>query len=466
MPEKTLAELPRNLRELYEKGNAALQKKNFDYAIAIYNQILGSEPGFYPAREALRACQLSKAGASGGFLKKMFGTASASPLLAKAQIQLRTNPTEALGTCEQVLNSDPNNGPAHRMLAEAAMALEYPKTAVLSLEIAFKNNPKDIDTALKLGEALNASGQIDRAHKIYSELQNANPGDPAIAQALKNLAARQTMREGGYEALESGTGSYRDILKDKQQAKVLEQENREVKSEDVASDLIREYQSRLEKEPNDRRLLRQVGELHAQKKEFDTALEYFARISTIEGQSDPGLEKLIIQTKVRRIDHMISQLDAAADDYQTQKEALLKEKEELQISEAKRLVAVYPNDLSHRFDLGVLLFKAGRIGEAIPEFQKAQNNPNKKIQSLYYLGQSFAERNILDLAIRSFQSAIAEKQNLDEEKKELIYALASVFEKQGRSDQAIEQFKQIYEVDIGFKDVAAKVDAYYAGSAQ
>jgi hypothetical protein len=32
-----------------------------------------------------------------------------------------------------------------------------------------------------------------------------------------------------------------------------------------------------------------------------------------------------------------------------------------------------------------------------------------------------------------------------------------------KREDAIEQFKQIYEIDIGYKDVAAKVDAYYAG---
>ena len=57
MAEKNVSELSRDLRELYEKGNAALQKKNYDYAIAIYNQILLKEPSFYPCREALRACQ-------------------------------------------------------------------------------------------------------------------------------------------------------------------------------------------------------------------------------------------------------------------------------------------------------------------------------------------------------------------------------------------------------------------------
>ena len=32
-----------------------------------------------------------------------------------------------------------------------------------------------------------------------------------------------------------------------------------------------------------------------------------------------------------------------------------------------------------------------------------------------------------------------------------------------QKEEAIEPFKQIYEVDIGYKDVRAKVDAYYSG---
>jgi hypothetical protein len=34
----------------------------------------------------------------------------------------------------------------------------------------------------------------------------------------------------------------------------------------------------------------------------------------------------------------------------------------------------------------------------------------------------------------------------------------------GKKEEAIEQFKQIYEIDIGYKDVAAKVDSYYSGT--
>jgi tetratricopeptide (TPR) repeat protein len=81
-----------------------------------------------------------------------------------------------------------------------------------------------------------------------------------------------------------------------------------------------------------------------------------------------------------------------------------------------------------------------------------------------YLGQCFARRNMNDMAARQIQEAIKEKPTFDDEKKELIYQLGCVLEKMGKKDDAIEQFKQIYEIDIGYKDVAAKVDAYYSGS--
>jgi tetratricopeptide (TPR) repeat protein len=70
---------------------------------------------------------------------------------------------------------------------------------------------------------------------------------------------------------------------------------------------------------------------------------------------------------------------------------------------------------------------------------------------------------MFDLAERTFLNAIKEKLILDDEKKELIYNLGCVYENMGKKEEAVGQFKQIYEVDIGYRDVAAKVDAYYAG---
>ena len=123
----------------------------------------------------------------------------------------------------------------------------------------------------------------------------------------------------------------------------------------------------------------------------------------------------------------------------------------------------FVNDLGMRFDLGQLYFKAGRLSEAIQEFQKAQNNPHRRLQAMLRLGQCFSRRGMHDLAARTLQNAIREKIVFDDEKKELIYELGCVLEHMKKREEAIEQFKLIYETDIGYKDVAAKVDAYYAG---
>src|SRR5690242_4093749 len=126
MPEKGISQVSRSTRELFEKGMAAYQRQNFDYAIAIFNQILQTEPGFYDCREALRATQVRNAVAQSGFFKKMFGTASSSSSLAKGQIMLRSQPLETIKVSEQILNADPTNVSAHKLLAEAALLADLP----------------------------------------------------------------------------------------------------------------------------------------------------------------------------------------------------------------------------------------------------------------------------------------------------------------------------------------------------
>jgi len=463
MAEKSLREIPRDLREAYEKGMAALQRNNLDYAIAFFTQTLTREPAFYDCREALRAAQFKKSGGGRSFLKKTFGGLSSSPLVAKAQLTLRTNPVEAINACEQILNSDPTSVSAHKVLAEAAIAADLPKTAALSLKIALKNSPRDREITMLLGDALAAAGQIDEAEEVLGDYVRAKPLDAEVAQQLKNISARRTMSEAGYEKVATGETSYRDLLKNKEEATTLEHEKREVKSDDVTERLIRENEARLAREPDNLKLLRATAQLYAQQKDFDRALEYLNRIVATEGAADPSLERLISETTLRRVDHLISQLDANDPDQAAQIEQMKSERATFLLADAQRRAEKYPTDLDIRFELAKLYFEAGKISEAIQEFQKAQNNPHRRLAAMSFLGQCFARRGMNDLAARKLQDAIKEKQIFDDEKKELIYNLGTVLEKMGKKEEAIEQFKLIYETDIGYRDVAAKVDAYYAG---
>lgn len=463
MAEKSLNDLTRELRVLYNKGHDALQRDNFDYAIDLFNQVLLREPGLHECRRELRAAQMRKAGTGGGFMKKMWSNASSSPMVAKGEMALRRDPAEALSVAEQILNGDPNNAGAHRIIVKAATALQMPRTAVLSLEILYHNSPKDKEVAIQLGNALAETGEVKRAEQILTNLQANLPGDNDVAQALKDISARNTMDEGGYDNLAEGTGSYRDILRNKEEAITLEQQNRVEKSEDVTQRLINEYETRLKTEANNLKLVRSLAELYTEKKEFDKALGYYDRLKTSDMGNDSSLDISIAEAIKKKFDFQISQLDTADPDYADKTAVLQAEKQAYELAACQKRVERFPTDLQIRFDMGKLYFQAGKISEAIAEFQKAQNNPHRRVASMNYLAQCFAKRKMYDLAARTLQNAIKEKPVLDEEKKELIYNLGSVLESMGKKEEAIEQFKIIYEVDISYKDVAAKVEGYYSG---
>lgn len=465
MAEKTLQEISGDTRRLHTKAIEAAQRDNTDYAIALFCQILEKEPAFFECRRQLRAAQFAKAGATTtGFFKKMLGGAGSTPQIAKAKMALNKNPAEAMAIAEQVLSSDPNNLMAHRVIADAATALDLTQTLVFTLENMARISPKDKALILELCQTVADTGSnAQAAEKILNDLVRSLPYDSDLVQAQKNLSAHRTLDEGGYGALEDGSGSYRDILKNKDEAVSLEQEKRVQKSEDVAERLIGEYEERLQTEPDNMKLQRSLAELYTQKNRFDEALAVYARIKATEHGQDASLDRAITDTKVRRMDFQLAQLDANNPEHGPLLTQLAAEKLAFQLSECQQRVDKYPTDLSIRFELGTLYFQAGKIGEAIAEFQKAQGNPHKRIMSMSYLAQCFSKRKMFDLAARTLQNAIKESPGFDEQKKDLIYNLGCVFEGMGKKEEAIEQFKIIYESDISYRDVGAKVDAYYAG---
>jgi predicted Zn-dependent protease len=465
MAEITANQLPPEMRRLHTKAIEAAQRENHDYAIALFAQILSKHPEFFECRKQLRAAQLAKAGAqSTGFFKKMLSGAGNSPQIAKAKMALGKNPAEAMAIAEEVLSGDPYSSAAHRVIADAAVGLELPKTRVFALESLAKISPKDKAVVIEFAEAVaETGGDSGAAEKILSDLVRASGYDQDLQQALKNLSAHKTMQEGGYDKAESGEASFRDMLKDKAESAALEQEHKVQKSEDNAARLIAEYESRLPKEPDNAKMLRSLAELYTQKSRFDDALGIYARIKNTPHGNDPSLDQAIASTQVRKFDHAIAQLNPFADDHADQVAQITAQKVEYQITECKQRADKYPTDLGIRFEMGQLYFQAGKIGEAIAEFQKAQGNPHKRIAAMSYLAQCFAKRGMNDSAVRTLQNAIKEKPGFDDEKKDLIYNLGSVLEQMGKKAEAIEQYLIIYESDVTYRDVGAKIDAHYAG---
>jgi predicted Zn-dependent protease len=465
MAEKKLNELSPDLRRLYAKAVEAAQRENFDYATTLFCQVLEREPGLFECRKELRHAQTRRsAGASTGFFKKMMSSAGSSPQIAKAKFALGKNPAEAMAIAEEVLNGDANNPFAHRIIVDAAHALELPQTAALSLETMVRLSPKDKALIIEYANAIaETGGNAKVAEQFLDELIRTSPYDPDLQQAQKNLSAHKTLDEGGYNALADGKGSFRDVLRNKEEAVSLEQEKRVQKSEDVTQRLIGEYEARLQNEPDNLKMIRSLAELYTQKDKFAEALALYERIKQSDMASDATLDRAIADTTLKQFDARIAQLNPFEEGHADRVAALTAEKLNFQLTDCQKRAEKYPTDLAIKFELGQLYFQAGKIGEAIAEFQKSQGNPHKRLASMSYLAQCFARRRMFDLAAKTLQNAIREKPGFDEEKKDLTYQLGCVLESMGKKEEAIEQFKIIYESDISYRDVGAKVDAYYAG---
>ncbi len=464
MPDKSISEIAPDARRLFTKANEAAQRDNGDYAIDLYCQVLSREPGFLECRRLLRAEQQKKAAkGTGGFFKKMMSGAGSSPQLAKAKLILSKNPADAMAAAEQVLSSDPASAAALRIVADGAMALDLPKTACFALETMVDLSPKDKALLIEYSEWLSKSGEdTAKGERALQDLIRTGGYDGDLSQALKNLSARTTMDKGGYNAAETGKASFRDMLRNRDEANRLEQANRVVKDEDVTERLIREYEERIQKEPANLKIKRELAKMYSEKNRFTESIAIYDSIKASDAGNDPTLDRAIAEVKVKQFDHLISQVNPFAADHADQVAKLQADKMSYQLDECQKRVERYPTDLAIRFELGVLCFQAGKISEAIAEFQKAQQNPHKKLAAMNYLAQCYSRRKMYDIAARTFQNAIKEKPVFDNEKKDLVYNLGCVLETMGKKEEAIEQFKLIFEVDASFKDVGKKVDEYYS----
>jgi tetratricopeptide (TPR) repeat protein len=147
--------------------------------------------------------------------------------------------------------------------------------------------------------------------------------------------------------------------------------------------------------------------------------------------------------------------------YESELPDLRFQQSELALQFARTRVEQNPTDLQFRFELGELLTDHERWQDAIPELQKARQNPNVRTKAMSLLGRCFTARGMLDLAAKTLSDAVAELVAMDSVKKDVIYNLGLVYEKMGDTAKSVDCMKQIYEIDYGYRDVAARVEGSY-----
>src|SRR5205814_2952517 len=131
MPVKTEKELGEPLRGLWLKAIAAVELRNFDYAISLLQGILKQEPEFLTGRQLLRRAEVIKYKAG---RRALFNISTSAISIMKAQRELKNNPGHAVEMIEKVLENEPSNRQANLVLKQAALASGWPEIAVFALD--------------------------------------------------------------------------------------------------------------------------------------------------------------------------------------------------------------------------------------------------------------------------------------------------------------------------------------------
>jgi len=143
------------------------------------------------------------------------------------------------------------------------------------------------------------------------------------------------------------------------------------------------------------------------------------------------------------------------------RDAALAQLNQYKMELAKERVERYPNDFGYRFDYGELLFEIGEYDKALEQFQMAQRNPKVRTKCMLSMGRAFNATGKYDMAADQLKKLKAELVIMDELKKSTIYELAGALDNSNRPDEAIEEYKEIYQNDIGYLNVADKINKFY-----
>src|SRR5258708_1130554 len=148
MAEKSEKELSEALRALWLTAVAAIELRNFGYAISLLQEILKQEPEFLTGRQLLRRAEVTKTKSA----KKGFFNISMAPIaIMKAQREIKKHPKHAVEIVEKILEAEPYNRQANLVLKDAAVAAGWPEIGVFALRTLLEENSRDVKGLHELG---------------------------------------------------------------------------------------------------------------------------------------------------------------------------------------------------------------------------------------------------------------------------------------------------------------------------
>ena len=435
-----------------QKADEAFRRRNYDFAVEVYQQLLEIDPDQAEARGGLRrALKARHEQKKGGKLLRALG--GAGPLAMAKTLRKAGKHAAAAKSLESYLEKSPLDADANLMLGMSLEDAGYYKSALAVYEFLAEIAPRNPEGLKRAGAMAYRQGSHGRALEYYERALEADPRDQEALKARKDLAAEAALSGGGYEQIQHS----REVIKDKDQARALERSRRRHLSED---DLLAERE-RLEalyvENDADVDLMIELAGVHERLKDPESALGMIDRALALRRDSFDLLCRAgDLRIKVAK--KAVAKADKNGDTARAG--SLERGLGELEVEEYQKRVDMHPGDPALRLALGKRLMRVDRLDAALGELQKAQNDPRIRREAFFHLAQCFHKKGFVDLARKEYERSLEGVLEVDERAKEVLYSLGSIAEAEGDGREARSYYARVYEVDIGYRDVAAKMEQF------
>lgn len=467
-------EIDKNYKKLLQTGDEAMERKNYDYAINNYRRLLKRYPALEDIRYKLREAQFNKIGCVAKLSNQLVATVLVVPKLIKGAALIKSgNFSDALDNAEQAMSVDPTATVCINLLTRAAEQAELVQTAVSTLEWGTKFHPKDQTMWVWLAECYKDAEMASKAVPIYQKLMSMSPGTARYEELYKNAGTLASMQDGKWTELEKqkSGADFRTVMRDKEQAVLLEQEGRTVRTESGLQKLIEEQRRRIADQDtveNNRHL----GELLAEAKMHEEALAQYQHVLDMSEGIDPTIARTMSDIRLEIGKSAVHELetrlreealsDADREELEQQLVEATNSMIAMKIDSLTERVKRTPNAHDDRFELAQALLEVGEPDGALEHFQMVNRNPSYHKKAALGMGRCFMMKKVYDLAIEQFMTVIDDGvRQVDGLKKEAYYMLGCCHRDMGHREDAIKCFKAIYAVDSKYRDVKNLVEVVY-----
>lgn len=447
------------------KANEALKKRNYDYAIQMYESAMEADPGNAEARKNYRLALVRK--------YDQDGYPKGPGFSALKTIAMSKNPEKMLVETEKIIAKDPKSLKYNLRVAQTLSDLGHAKGAMAVLEFAarygdVKGDTKNAPGVFKLlAKVYSDNDRVEDANKALARATRLAPNDKGLKELQKQLSAKS------YHDKFKNITSSADLVRDKDEAKKLEAKRRAgPQTAEGAAAIIEEAEEELKANPLDRRAIRKIGEALVGMKKYREAhkrlldfVELDPSATELGEIAGDYMNKYFLHEKQKYIKHAQQHPEkkAACD---AKIAELEEQKKKFNLQEFQRQVESAPTDLEKRFRFGKALFEADDHANAFKQFQKAIKSPKYSKHAGVMMGQCLITMDRIEMAEMAFQKVEEQLGDGDEElRRDLMYFEGELAEKKGETEKALGIYRNLYMEDMDFRDVEKKIENLKGGVA-